>query len=78
MYGRGNNISTSVTCPPLGPEVALWELGRDWGVWWWCRGSLVPVLDFRVPDLDFRKHRRAMTGVAEPRGIQCGTCLEPQ
>jgi hypothetical protein len=39
---------------------------------------LVPFLDFRVPDLDFRKHRREMAGVAEPGGAQCDACLEPQ
>jgi hypothetical protein len=30
---------------------------------WWGGGALVPFLDFRVPGSDFRKHRRAMTGV---------------
>jgi hypothetical protein len=45
---------------------------------WWGGGALVPFLDFRVPDLDFRKHRREMTGVAEPGGVQCDTRLEPQ
>jgi hypothetical protein len=51
------------------------------GGWRWCRGSFVPFLDFRIPDLDFRGHRRAMTRVAEPSSgahTQCGTCLEPQ
>ena len=36
---------------------------------------MVPFLDFRVPDSDFRKHRRAMTGVAEPGGVQRDTFL---
>ena len=36
---------------------------------------MVPFLDFRVPDSDFWKHRRAMTGVAEPGGVQRDTFL---
>ena len=40
-------------------------------------GALVPFLDFRVPDSDFREHRRAMTGMAEPGDVQCDTCVEP-
>jgi hypothetical protein len=45
---------------------------------WWGGGALGPFLDFRVPDLDFQKHRRKMAGVAEPGGVQCDVCLEPQ
>ena len=61
---------------PGGGSVGIRE-----GVW----GGVVVVvggvglhLDFRVPDSDFRKHRRAMAGVDEPGGVQCNAFLEPQ
>jgi hypothetical protein len=65
---------------PSWPGVVRWELGTE-GVGRWRFGgvgALVPFLDFRDPDSDFRKHRRAMTGVAEPGGAQRDTRLEPQ
>jgi hypothetical protein len=64
---------------PSWPGVVLWELGKGLaGGVVGGAGALVPFLGFRVPDSNSRKHRRAMTGVAEPGGVQCGTCSEPQ
>ena len=71
--------------PPVAHVAPSWPGGGSAGVREGVGGGVVVVgggvglhLDFRVPDSDFRKHGRAMAGVAEPGGAQCDTCLEPQ
>ena len=62
------NVALFGGVAPSWPGVVRWELGRGLGGGVLGGGALVPFLDFRVPDSDFRKHRRAMTGMAEPGG----------